>query len=927
MDNSDNDKTINNTFSNKTVNSSNAVTNNFVPSPTALIVYQDEQSKSTYTGRLTRKFSSEGHLQIANSYNYNKIADETKICEKKADDFNHIGLTPIIKYPRDPVIRSGSAEPRPGVLFESTVEITSCSNSGGFTSNRQSYNLPEFNEQYEVIKGSQRTSLKMGNKVVSFLKPHFSVDYINRKLVKLFPILAWLRNYNVRKNLIVDIIAGLTILVFQVPQSMGYSLIARVPPVHGLYTSFFPALVYSFMGTSRHCAVGTFAVVSLMTGSLIAQVLEPKGFRPVDKPEEAVEIAIAISFLIGLYQLVFGIFRLGFFSVYMSEQLISGFTTACSFYVFTSQISYLFGLHLPYRSGPLALIYTYKDLVCNFDAINVPTLIISVTCCLIILAFKFVINPLLARHTSLSIPFPIELVLVILSTVISDIFTIRERWGVQVVGPIPRGLPLPQHPRLDLIRELAISTIPLAIVAYSLTISVGKIFANRHKYKVDPNQELLALGTTNLISCLFSCIPSAASLSRSAVQESSGGRTQLVSLVNCVGLLFVLLYAGPLLSELPNCVLAAIIVVALKTLLIQVKDFANYWRISKLDASIWLITFFAVILLDVDIGLYVGLGYSLLTLIYKSQRPKIYLLGFVNNSDVYVPVNRYASANEIPGVKIYQFCGPLHFANIEYFHKGLARKTGVSVKGVLTEKKRRKKRDKKWSTCELTHRLDLVSGLDGFDGSLNSVIPVHLSHIIIDCSMFSYIDVTGVRQLRSTIQEYAHIGVETFLACVATHVQKMLEKDGFFIDIPPSHVYLTIHDAADNALKVRQSRFKSSKGSQSSSLNGSPSCSTFTLNHDGNADDKDNIEICNEKSEINNNSNNNNNKNHLQYQQFHQSHHQHPKQQQQQQDNHYQRTSKRLSNRNDLLDHENHSHEDDLSEKSKFLCCPKAHSP
>lgn len=417
-----------------------------------------------------------------------------------------------------------------------------------------------------------------------------------------------------------------------------------------------------------------------MTGSLISQVLESQGFRPVDKPEEAVEIAMAISFLIGLYQLVFGIFRLGFFSVYMSEQLISGFTTACSFYVFTSQISYLFGLHLPYRSGPLALIYTYRDLFYSLDSINGPTLIISVTCCLIILAFKFVINPLLARHTNLSIPFPIELVLVILSTVFSHFLSIYDRWGVQIVGPIPRGIPLPRHPRFDLIRELSISTIPLAIVAYTLTISVGKIFANRHKYKVDPNQELLALGTTNLISCFFSCIPSAASLSRSAVQESSGGRTQLVSLVNCVGLLFVLLYAGPLLSQLPNCVLAAIIVVALKTLLAQVKDFANYWRISKLDASIWLTTFFAVLLLDVDIGLYVGLGYSLLTLIYKSQRPKMYLLGFVNNSDVYVPINRYASANEIPGVKIYQFCGPLHFANIEYFHKGLTRKTGVSVK-------------------------------------------------------------------------------------------------------------------------------------------------------------------------------------------------------------------------------------------------------
>lgn len=228
--------------------------------------------------------------------------------------------------------------------------------------------------------------------------------------------------------------------------------------------------------------------------------------------------------------------------------------------------------------------------------------------------------------------------------------------------------------------RLAKRSIPLAIVAYSLTISVGKIFAKRHNYNIDANQELIALGVTNIFSSFFSCLPSAASLCRSSLQESSGGKTQLVSLINCVGILFVLYFAGPLFEQLPTCILAAIITVAIKSLVWQFKDFVRYWKVSRLDGSIWLITFLSVIILNVDLGLYVGLGCSLVTLIYKSQRPRSYMLGSINRSDVYVPIKKYASAENFDGILIYQFCGPLHFANIEYFKNDLIRKTGVSVK-------------------------------------------------------------------------------------------------------------------------------------------------------------------------------------------------------------------------------------------------------
>lgn len=346
--------------------------------------------------------------------------------------------------------------------------------------------------------------------------------------------------------------------------------------------------------------------------------------------------------------------RMGFISIYLSEQLISGFTTAASVYVFTSQLTFLLGLNLPHRSGPLALVTCYLDIGKNIGKINPTTVSVSIFACFILALFKLYLNDKLKDWYKINIPFPIELIVVIIGTFFSYCFNLNERYNVDVVGLIPSGLPVPTCPDYKLIIFLAKKTIPLAIVAYTLTISVGKIFAVKHNYSIDPNQELIALGSLNLFSSFFSCLPSAASLSRSAVQESSGGKTQLVSLINSAGIIFVLYFAGFLLQQLPTCLLAAIISIALKSLFMQVNDFFRFWKVSKLDGSIWLITFLAVILLDVDIGLYVGLAYSLITLIYKSQRPKTYLLGSINCSDVYVPLKKYAQATKVPGIIIYQ---------------------------------------------------------------------------------------------------------------------------------------------------------------------------------------------------------------------------------------------------------------------------------
>lgn len=222
----------------------------------------------------------------------------------------------------------------------------------------------------------------------------------------------------------------------------------------------------------------------------------------------------------------------------------------------------------------------------------------------------------------------------------------------------------------------------------------------------------------------------------------------------------------------------------------------------------WLTAFLGVIILDVDVGLYVALVYSLLVLIYKSSRPKTYLLGSVNKTDVYVPLKHYGSAAERERVKIYQFCGPLHFASLEFFRKDLIRKTRVSVADVIAK---RKKQQEKQVSAKAINNNDTESGPPVITiGDIAVVAPEQLpTHIIIDCSMFSYIDTSGVTMLKKTVQAYESIGITTFLASCASHVIEMLERDKFFVDVPPHHVYISLHDAVLHAI-----------GEQSSAMNG-----------------------------------------------------------------------------------------------------------
>nr|7V73_A Chain A, Prestin [Homo sapiens]7V74_A Chain A, prestin [Homo sapiens]7V75_A Chain A, prestin [Homo sapiens] len=680
----------------------------------------------------------------------------------------------------------------------------------------------------EELEKKDRVPKTLGDK----LKKSFRCSPKKAKnlLLSFFPILEWLPKYNLKEWLLGDLIAGLTVGSLQIPQGIAFALLAGLPPIYGLYSSFFPPLIYAFFGTSRHISVGPFAVVSLLVGSVVERLVPddivlPGGVNATNGTEARdalrVQVAFTLTFLAGIIQLALGLLRLGFLVDFLSEPLISGFTTGAAIHILLSQLKYLLGLKIPRHSGPFSVIYSVISVFHNIPNTNIATLGVSLLSFVLLLVVKE-LNKRFKKK--LPVPIPAELIVVILATLISYYFNLAEKYGVSIVGHIPKGLPPPSVPDLSLFPLVIGDAIAIAIVGLAVSISVGKTFAKKHGYQIDGNQELIALGLMNIVGSFFSCYPATGSFSRSAVNESAGGKTQVAGIVAALVVLLVLLFLGPLFYYLPKAVLAAIIIVNLKGLLMQFKDAPKLWKVDKLDFLIWLVTFLGVVFLSVEIGLLVGVGFSLLTVLLRTQRPRTSVLGRIPGTDIYRDVKQYPEAEEVPGVKIFRIDSPIYFANSEYFKERLKRKTGVDpVKVLAARKKALKKIEKEIKKANLANKTVVKADaeVDGEDATkpeeedgevkyppiviqsdwpseLPRFVPpkVDFHTLILDFSAVSFVDTVGVKTLKEIVKEYREIGVQVYLAgCNASVVEK-LERGGFFDDgITKEHLFLSVHDA------------------------------------------------------------------------------------------------------------------------------------
>lgn len=654
---------------------------------------------------------------------------------------------------------------------------------------------------------------------------------IKSAIISKLPILTWLPTYNPRQSLLGDIIAGVTVAIMHIPQGMAYALLAGLPPITGLYMAFFPLLVYSVLGTSRHCSMGTFAVVCLMTRKVVEELASPPEERPsaatgigdlMDNTTAGpdtlatytpVQVATAVALMIGIVQVILGMLQLGSLCVFLSDMLVSGFTTGAAVHVMTSQIKYLFGLQVQRYNGPLKIIYTFKDIISQVLHANPAAMVISGLTIATLAFNNEVLKPWVRTKTK--IPVPIELLVVIGGTVASYFGHLNDNYSIRIVGEIPTGIPSPSLPPFELMPKVVVDSIVISIVAYTVSYSMSKIFAKRHNYQVDATQELYALGISNVFGSFFGCGPIAASLSRSLIQEAVGGVTQITSFICCGLIVLVLLFIGPVFETLPNCVLSSIILVALKGMFLQVNDLKRIWKVSRLDATIWLSSFLGVVIIDIDYGLLIGIIVSLLVLLCRSQQPKTARFGHIANTDLYLDVAKYSSAVEVPSVSIFHFGGPVHFANTEYFRTQLETVTGLNPSIISNTKNKLEKaqtpeqedphqqnKEANGSVTGEGHEKEPNKLVMLFKNKKNGKKPKDLTisipetkHIIVEMSSVSYIDSSAGKLLVQLYKDYNAAGISFSLAASSENVLDTLEECEATKVIPPENIFHSTHDA------------------------------------------------------------------------------------------------------------------------------------
>ncbi|MDQ0256206.1 SulP family sulfate permease [Evansella vedderi] len=416
-------------------------------------------------------------------------------------------------------------------------------------------------------------------------------------LKKIIPAFEWLPNYN-KVDLRGDLTAGLIVAIMLIPQGMAYAMLAGLPPVMGLYASTVPLLIYAMFGTSPHLAVGPVALVSLLVIAGVSSIAEVG-------TNEYVSLAILLMLMVGIIQFLMGVLKLGFLVNFLSHVVISGFISAASIIIAFSQTKHLLGVNL---SADKNVFFILWESLIRISEINLFTFTLGITSILTIILFK--------RYFP-TVPAP--LVVVVLSILIVYNLQLHQK-GVNIVGDVPHGMPAISMPNISM--ELFFALLPTALtisfVGFMESIAMAKVIALKGKYKIEPNKELIGLGLANIGGSFFSGYPVTGGVSRSAVNYQSGAKTPLATMITAVIIFLTLLFFTDLLYYLLIVTLAAIIMVAVFSL-IDLREATYLFKNRKIDGSIWILTFLATLIFGIVEGVVAGIVYSLLVFICKSS--------------------------------------------------------------------------------------------------------------------------------------------------------------------------------------------------------------------------------------------------------------------------------------------------------------------
>lgn len=469
-----------------------------------------------------------------------------------------------------------------------------------------------------------------------------SKDLVFQAIKSKIPILQWLPNYN-SKFFSGDLIAGVTLASFVLPESMAYATLAGLPTYYGIYCCLVGGLFFALFTSSRHVAVGPTSALSLMVGSTLA-VLSG------GDPQRWAAMAGLMALVVATLAFIAFIFKLSQLVNFISDSILLGFKAGAALAIMSTQLPKLFGMH----GGGSNFFDRLKIIFQNLPETNWVVLVFGLTALLLmIVGEKYFPGK------------PVSLAVVILSIIVISVTSLAST-GIQVAGEIPKGLPAIGRPSLRLqdvdgVIELAFACF---LMGYIETISAARTFAMKNGYTIDPQQELLSLGAANLGAAFGSSYVVSGGLSQSTVNEKSGAQTPLSLIICSVTLGVILLYLTGLLKNLPEVLLAAIVLHAVAGL-IKIKELKRVYQLSKSEFFVAMIAFAGVLVFGILKGVMVAVIMSLIILIRKISHPNVAILGRIGNSNSYSDIERHPDNIQYPGVLIFRI-----ESSILYFNAG-----------------------------------------------------------------------------------------------------------------------------------------------------------------------------------------------------------------------------------------------------------------
>jgi SulP family sulfate permease len=550
----------------------------------------------------------------------------------------------------------------------------------------------------------------------------------------LMPFADWIGELRHTETLRADLIAGITVALVLVPQSMAYAQLAGLPPHIGLYASFIPVMIAAFMGSSRQLATGPVAVVSLMTAAALGPLVG-------GDPELYLAFAALLAIMVGVFQIMLGVFRLGVLVDFLSHPVVVGFTNGAAIIIATSQLSKMFGVSVEKAEHHYETIW--RVLVAASQDTHMLTLLMGIAALAIMVLLKKY-QPKL----------PNVLTAVVLTTAASWLFGFQGAGG-KVVADIPRGLPgltLPAFDR-DVVWQMATTAATISLIGFMEAIAIAKAMAAQTRQRLNTNQELFGQGLSNVSAGLFGGYPVSGSFSRSAVNIGAGARTGFSSVVTGGVVAITLLFMTPLLYHLPQATLAAVIMMAVVNL-VKIEPIKHAMKVQKHDGVVAIVTFGLTLIMapHLEKAIVVGVLLSLGLFLYRTMRPRFAELSL--HADGTFRDAQVHGLERCRDISILRFDGSLYFANAGYFESKVLE---------------------------------------------NVASKPELKYVILDLEGVNQIDATGEEVLRVLQDRLKTAGITVLIARTKRQTMRIFEESGMKQLIGDEHFFRTRTDAIEYA--------------------------------------------------------------------------------------------------------------------------------